>query len=228
MPLRGRAGQGRPTPTMASARAGKPHRILIVEDHFLAGLALTTLIEDQPDLQLVARAETGWQAVSLFEQHLPDLVIMDFRLPEMDGASATAAIKRGHPKARILVLSASEKTDEVRRALEAGAAGYMKKDADGPALLAAIRAVAQGQPYVPEELARRLEEVDAETRLTYREGEILSLVAQGLSNQDVAERLQISEGTVRVHMSHLMLKLGVKRRTEAVALALKRGLVNVE
>jgi two-component system NarL family response regulator len=207
---------------------GKPIRILVVEDHYLAALALSTVISDEPELELVARAETGWEAVSLFTKHKPDLVIMDLRLPDLDGVAATAAILRADPKARVLVLSNSETEEDVRRALAAGAAGYLKKDVQGKILLDAIRGVASGRSYVPSEVAARLEEGDDRSRLTRRELGILQLVAQGRSNDQLAAELGISEGTVRVHMSNILLKLGVKRRTEAVAVALKRGLVRIE
>lgn len=203
-------------------------RVLVAEDHFLARLALTTLIGDEPDLELVGRAETGWQAVALFAKLRPDVTVMDLRMPELDGVAATAALRREHAGARVLVLSNSDAPEDVRRALAAGAAGYLRKDVDGKTLVDAIRRVAAGQSYVPPDLAQRLEEHDDAGQLTRRELDILRLVARGLSNQQLADELGISEGTVRVHMSNIMLKLGVKRRTEAVAVALRRGLVRVD
>lgn len=203
-------------------------RVIVAEDHYLAGLALETLISDHADLELVGRAETGWAAVALYEKHRPDVVIMDLRLPELDGIAATAAIRRADPGARVLVLSNSEAPDDVRRAMAAGASGYLKKDVDGNTLIAAVRAVAGGGNYVQAGLAERLEGESDYAELTRRELDVLRLVAAGRSNQQLADELAISEGTVRVHISNILLKLGVKRRTEAVALALKRGLVRLD
>ena len=200
-------------------------RVLVVEDHFLARLAVTTLIGGEGDMQVVGTAETGWQAVRLYEELKPDVVVMDMKMPEMDGVAATAAICRAAPHACVLALSHYEKEEEIARILDAGARGYLKKDVEGGRLLDAIRRVARGEQYLPPEIARQIEDRDPRGGPTRRQQEILRLIAQGMSNAEIAQALEISEGTVRIHVSNLLFKLGVKRRTEAVAVALKRGLL---
>lgn len=197
--------------------------VLVVEDHHLPRYAITGLLEATGQMKVVAQAESGWQAVSLYRQHRPDVVTMDLRLPELDGISATAAICREYPAARILVLSQYESEDDVARALAAGALGFLRKDVDGATLVQAVRAVAGGQRWLASQLEEQLKECDARSRPTRRELEILQLVFEGLSNQQIADRLGLGLGTVRIHVSHILNKMGVKRRTEAVAVALKRG-----
>lgn len=202
-------------------------RILIVEDHYLARLAVETVVATQPDLQVVGQAENGQQAIELFESLRPDLVIMDLRLPGIDGVAATRSITRQHPQARILLLSHYETKDDVMRALAAGALGYVRKDVKGPALLNAIRLVAEGHKYLPPSLSS--EPADKpQVSLTARETELLQCVFQGLANRDIAQKLGIGEGTVRIHISNILHKLGVKRRTEAVSEALRRGLLRAD
>jgi two-component system NarL family response regulator len=203
-------------------------RIVVVEDHFLARLAVTHLIENEPDMEIVGRAETGWQALATYRRTRPDLVLMDLRLPEMDGVSATEQIRREDPEARVLILSHYDSEEDVRRAVQVGARGYVKKDVDGATLLEAIRTVARGGRYIPASLAEKLAEQAPSSTLTRRELEVLQLVCTGKSNPEIAALLAVTEGTVRIHVSNILTKMGVKRRGEAVALALKRGLVRTE
>lgn len=203
-------------------------RVLLVEDHFLPRFAVATLIEETADMAVVGEAETGWRAVELYRQHRPDVVLMDLRLPEMDGTAATAAITREFPNARILVLSHYESEHDVSGAMRAGARGYLKKDVGAETLLAAIRTVASGGTYIPPAAAAHIDATPAGLALSKREFEILKLVFKGLSNPEIGTSLGISEGTVRVHMGHIMNKLGVKRRTEAVNAALAKGLLRLE
>jgi two-component system, NarL family, response regulator len=203
-------------------------KVVVVEDHFLPRFAVTRLIEDSPDMTVVAEAETGWRAIELYREHRPDVVLMDLRLPELDGTSATAALVREFPDARVLVLSHYESEADVGGAMRAGARGFLKKDVKGETLLGAIREVAAGRSFVPEALADRLAATPPGLALSKRELDILKLVFKGLSNPEIGAALGISEGTVRVHMSNIMNKLGVKRRTEAVNAALGRGLLRVE
>lgn len=205
-----------------------PIRVLIVEDHFLPRFAVTTLINETADVRVIAEAETGWRAVELYRQHRPDLVLMDLRLPEMDGTAATAALTREFPEARVLVLSHYESEEDVGGAMRAGARGFLKKDVKAETLLTAIRAVASGKIWVPDAVAARLNSTPPGFALSKRELDILKLVFKGMSNPEIGAALGISEGTVRVHMSNIMNKLGVKRRTEAVSAALARGLLRVE
>jgi two-component system NarL family response regulator len=203
-------------------------KVLVAEDHFLARLAVTKLIEDDPGITVVAQATSGWQAVDLFRKHAPDIVLMDLRMPDMDGIAATAAICREQPNARVLILSNYENEEDVRRAMAAGARGYIKKDVEGDVLLNAIRMVAAGQKYVPASFGAGKADEGARSPVTARELEILNLIFKGMSNQGIATELSISEGTVRIHVSNILFKLGVKRRTEAVALALKKGLIRTQ
>lgn len=202
-------------------------RILAVEDHFLARLALTTLIGDQPDMEVVGTAESGREALTAYDRLRPDVVLMDLRLPELDGVAATATICKEHPDARVLVLSNYESEEDVERAVAAGARGYAKKDVHGDVLLQAIRQVHAGQRWFPQQAARPADR-GARSNLTPREVEVLDLIFRGRSNREIAEQLAIGEGTVRIHVSNVLLKLGCKRRTEAVAVGLKRGLLRAE
>jgi DNA-binding NarL/FixJ family response regulator len=203
-------------------------KILTVEDHFLARLALSTLIEDQSDMKVLGTAESGREAVEIYDKLQPDLVLMDLRLPEMDGVEATRLICEKDPRARILVVSNYESEQDVSRAVEAGALGYLKKDASGDVLLQAIRCVAKGDRYFPQEMPDKPGDRSPRSTLTPREIEVLDLIFKGRSNREIADMLTIGEGTVRIHVSNVLLKLGVKRRTEAVAVALKRGLLRHE
>lgn len=202
-------------------------KILTVEDHFLARLALSTLIEDQSDMKVVGTAESGREAIDLYEKLAPDLVLMDLRLPEMDGVEATRLICERHRQARILVISNYESEEDVNRAVVAGALGYLKKDVSGDVLLEAIRRVAAGARYFTQEPTERPDR-SARSSLTPREIEVLDLIFKGRSNREIADKLAIGEGTVRIHVSNILLKLGVKRRTEAVAVALRKGLLRAE
>jgi DNA-binding NarL/FixJ family response regulator len=205
-----------------------PIRVLVVDDHFLPRFAVKALLGDEADMQIVGEAQNGWQAVELFKQHRPDVVLMDLRLPEMDGVSAMTAVMREDPEARILVLSHYDSEVDIKRALEAGARGYLRKDTNGEILIEAIRAIASGKRYIPSEIAEKAAEPEARSSLTKRELHILTLIFKGMSNQEIANELEITEGTVRIHVSNILIKLGVKRRTEAVAVALKRGILRPE
>lgn len=202
-----------------------PLRILVVEDHFLARFALVKFLGEATDMLVVAVAETGQQAVELYRSHNPDMVVMDLRMPEMDGVTAIKAIRAIRSDARILVVSHYENTEDVGQALQAGARGFIKKDASGQTLLNAIRRVGMGLTYVPADLAISLAEVRQEEDLTVREREVLEHMFAGQINKDIALALGITEGTVRIHVSNILHKLGASRRTEAVTIALKRGLL---
>ncbi len=207
-------------PTISSPDS--PIRVLIVEDHYLARVAVASVIGSQDDMVVVGEAENGPHAVREYERLLPDLVLMDLRLPGLDGVGATAAICSAHKNAKVLLLSHYETVEDVRKALQAGAKGYLKKDVHGDELVRAIRLVYQGHRYVP--VDAHAEGTNA-TPLTRRELQILEHAFAGKGNQDIALALGISEGTVRIHMSNVLHKLGVRRRAEAVAVALKRGLL---
>jgi DNA-binding NarL/FixJ family response regulator len=203
-------------------------RLLLAEDHFLPRFAVLQLIALESDLEVVGEADTGARAVELYRQLRPDVVLMDVRMPEQDGIAATAAIVKEDPAARVLMLSHYDDEEDVGRALEAGARGYLKKDVGATELLAAIRAVAAGGVHVDARAAEAARLRASDRRLSAREREILTLVGKGASNREIGVALGITEGTVRIHVSHIISKLGVTRRTEAVTAALKRGLLTLD
>lgn len=200
-------------------------RVLIVEDHFIARFGLKGLINDQKDMVVAAEAANGAEAFTKYKESRPDVVLMDLRLPELDGIQATAAICREDPEARVLIFSTYDREDEVARALSAGARGYILKEADGRELLEAVRVVRAGGKYLRPGLAQRLAENAQRERLNARELQILQLMWRGLSNREIADELSLTHGTVRIYVSHVFEKLGVKKRTEAVAVGIERGLI---
>jgi DNA-binding NarL/FixJ family response regulator len=203
-------------------------RIMIVEDHFVVRVGLASIINSQADMITVAEAENGRQAIALFEQHHPDVTLMDLRLPGLGGIEAIAAILDRSPHARIIVLSTFSGTEDVFKALQAGARGYLLKGVKGPELISAIKAVHAGQRTIPSEIAAVLAERIPCSELTSRELEILNLVTKGFLNKEIAESLSISEGTVRVHISNVLMKLGCSDRAQAVSEAIRRGIVRTD
>ncbi len=203
-------------------------RIMIVEDHFVVRVGLAAIINSQADMMTVAEAGNGRQAVELFEQHQPDVTLMDLRIPGLNGIEAIAAITRKFPRARIIVLTSFSGDEDIFRALQAGARGYLLKDVKGQELLDTIRAVHAGQRPLPPEIASRLAERIHRSELSPRELEILRLIAKGHSNKEIAAELAISEGIVRVHASNIFSKLECGDRAQAVAEAYQRGIIYVE
>lgn len=203
-------------------------RVMVVDDHFVVRVGLAGTINVEHDLEVVAEAKDGVQALEMFRRHQPDVTLMDLRLPGMGGDEATAAIRREFPKARIIVLSTYDGDDNIHRALQAGAQGYLLKTALHNELLKAIRAVHAGRKYLPAELASQLA-TRAETEdLSPREIEVLRQIAQGRSNKEIAAALFISEATVKSHVIHILGKLGVNDRTLAVTSAVQRGIIVLE
>jgi DNA-binding NarL/FixJ family response regulator len=202
-------------------------RILIVDDHYLVRLGLVALIHTKDDMQVVAEASDGKQAVALYEKHGPDLVLMDTRMPIKDGIEAMVEIRKGHPQARILMLTAFEGDVDIRRALEAGACGYVLKRSTSEVLIPAIRAVARGEHWVPAEIATKLDAKKSFESLTLREVEVLKQLAKGLGDKQIAEVLAITEYTARDHLKNIRAKLRVADRTEAVTVALQRGIIHL-
>ncbi|HEX4809965.1 MAG TPA: response regulator transcription factor [Bryobacteraceae bacterium] len=205
----------------------EPIRILVVEDHHVVRQGLVALIRTIPDMTVVAEAADGLQAVDLFGQHRPDIAIMDLRLPLMSGVEAIAAIRRGYPNARIIVLTTFEGDEDIFRALQAGARGYLLKDMFGDELMEAIRAVHAGKTRIPAPVAQRLAERMGGPSLTGRELEVLRLIVDGMSNKEIGGRLFISEATVKTHINSILSKLGVSDRTQAATTALQRGIVHL-
>lgn len=200
-------------------------RVLVVEDHFLARFALVGFLGDQSDMQVVGKAESGSEAITLFREQRPDVVLMDLVLPDLDGFSAIEAIRREDARARILVLSNVASEEDIHRALRAGARGYLRKDTSGDTLIEAIRRVHAGERYFPPEVAALIADRSVKSDLTARERDVLRLLVSGVSNKEIADALALRESTVRIYVSNVLVKLGAKTRTEAAMIALRRGLV---
>jgi DNA-binding NarL/FixJ family response regulator len=207
----------------ASARI----RILSVDDHPLLREGVAAIINSQPDMAVVATASSGREGIDSFRQHRPDVTLMDLRLPDLSGIDALIAIRTEYPEARILMLTTFNGDVDIQRALRAGAYGYILKSTPRKELLEAIRKVHAGQRIVPPEVAEQLAEHLSGESLSDREIEVLRHIAGGNRNKDIAEKLFISEETVKVHVKHIMEKLGANDRTQAMAIAARRGIIHL-
>lgn len=205
-----------------------PARILVVDDHFMVRMGLSSSLNVEADMQVIAEAGSGDAALDAYRKHHPNLVLMDVRLPGMSGADAVAAIIHEFPDARILMLSTHSGEEEIYRSLQAGARGYILKSAMREELLRAIREVCEGKRYLDPAVAPLLAERLSHRSLTSRELEVLKMVASGLGNKEIAAALNIAEVTVKLHVSHVLEKLNVKDRTEAATVALRRGIISLE
>jgi DNA-binding NarL/FixJ family response regulator len=202
-------------------------RVFSVDDHPLLREGIAAIINSQPDMTLVAQASNGRDALQRFREHLPDVTLMDLRLPDMSGIDTVIAIRTEFADARIMMLTTFEGDAEIQRALKAGARGYVLKNTPPKDLVEAIRQVHAGKKRIPPDVAAHLAEHLSDEALTDREIDVLSHVAHGNRNRDIAERLFISEETVKVHMKHIMEKLGASDRTQAVAIAIRRGIIHL-
>jgi len=202
-------------------------RVLSIDDHPLVREGLAALINDQPDMRIVGQGSTGHEAIKLFRDLQPDVALMDVRLPDISGIDAMITIRSEFPEARVLIVTSSEGDVEMQRALQGGARGYMLKSMPPKELLDAIRKVHAGKKAIPTEIATHLANHMSDEALTSREVEILQQVAEGNRNRDIAERLFISEGTVKVHIKHIMEKLGANDRTQAITIAVRRGIIHL-
>lgn len=206
----------------------KPTRILLVDDHYVVRMGLRAIIEMEPGLALVGEAENGSIAVELFRRHQPDVVLMDLRMPGMDGIKATCLIRAEFPQARVIMLTTYDGHEDIHRALSAGAQGYVLKNAPGEDLVRAIQTVCAGQRYLPLVVQRRLKERPPCSDLSQRELEVMQLVVKGLSNKELADQLNITEHTAKSHLKNILGKLNVRDRTEAATLALQQGIVRLD
>jgi DNA-binding NarL/FixJ family response regulator len=201
-------------------------RILSVDDHPLLREGIAAVINSQSDMQLVADAANAQDAILQFRKNRPDVTLMDLRLPDMSGVDTTIAIRKEFPGARIILLTTFEGDVEIQRALEAGARGYLLKSTPPKELLEVIREVHAGKKRIPSQIAARLAEHLSDEDLTTREIEVLRQIAEGNRNRDIGEKLFITEETVKVHVKHIMEKLGASDRTQAVAIAIRRGIIH--
>lgn len=202
-------------------------RALVADDHFIVRNGLAAIIGAEPGMQVIAQAADGEQAVELYEQHRPDVVLMDLRMPVKTGAEAIAQIRRAHPGAHILVVTASTGDADIRRALALGVHGYVFKNTSGESLIRAIRAAAAGERWIPPDVAESLARQAGSGTLTARETEVLREIAKGLANKEIATRLAISEYTVKDHLKNILNKLHAAARTEAVTTAVQRGIIEL-
>ncbi|MHB9131215.1 MAG: response regulator [Armatimonadota bacterium] len=203
-------------------------RILIADDHPVVREGLSALINRRPDMTVVAEASNGREAVALYFQHRPDVTLVDLRMPEMEGLDVIIAIRREHPGARLIILTTFDHDEDIFRGLRAGAKAYLLKDAPRDELLACLRAVHNGKTVIPPAIAAKLAGHMSTSDLTPRELEVLQVLADGRSNKEIADQLSISEGTVKTHINALLRKLDAADRTQAVTIALKRGILRLE
>jgi DNA-binding NarL/FixJ family response regulator len=201
--------------------------ILVADDHFIVRMGLIALVNTEPSMVIVGEAADGCQAVELFGKHKPDLVLMDLRMPIKDGIEATIEIRSHDPNARVLMLTTFDGDTDIYKALQAGAQGYVLKNATGQELIPAIQAVASGQRWIPKEIAKRLASRKLFEELTQREVQVLQLLVKGLANKQIGEHLNISEHTVKDHLKSVFGKLQVEDRTEAVTAAIQRGIIHL-
>jgi len=204
-----------------------PIRILIAEDHLIARVGLKTIISMQPDMQVIAEAANGAQAVELYRKHAPDITLMDVRMPGMSGVEAAISIRAEFPQARIIALSTYGGDEDIRRALHAGVRSYLTKDVLHDELIRAIRAVHGGSTYLPPVVAAALEASVYPADLSAREFEVLELIVKGYGNKQIAYELGIAEHTVKNHVKNILSKLGADDRTQAATAAIQRGIIHL-
>jgi two-component system, NarL family, response regulator len=203
-------------------------RIIVADDHAVVRQGLATIVKNHPGFALLGEAKDGNEAVALWSQHRPDLGLFDLRMPNMDAVAAIEAIRLVEPEARIIILTTYDGDEDIFRALRAGAKGYMLKDATLEQITACIEAVHAGRAYIPPPIAEKLAHRVSFDTLSERERTVLNNMAQGLANKEIAIEMDIALATVKFHVNNLMSKLGVSSRTEAIAIAAKRGLIRLD
>jgi two-component system NarL family response regulator len=204
-----------------------PIRILVAEDHLVARVGVTAIVNMQPDMTVVAEAANGQQAVDLYRRHLPDVALLDLRMPVMGGTEAAAAIRAEFPQARMIALTTYGGDEDIRRALAAGMLAYLTKDVLHDELLNAIRAVNDGRRYLPPSVAAALAAQVPRPDLSARELQVLELIVRGLANKQIGYTLTIAEHTVKNHVKNILSKLGVQDRTQAATAAIQRGIIHL-
>jgi len=202
-------------------------RILVAEDHLVARVGVTTIVNMQPDMTVVAEAANGQQAVELYRQHVPDVALLDMRMPILDGVAAAKAIRGEFPGARMIALTTYGGDEDIRRALAAGVQAYLTKDVLHDELLKAIRAVHAGQTYLPAVVAAALAAQIPRPDLSAREIQVLALIVQGQANKQIAYSMSIAEHTVKNHVKNILSKLAVQDRTQAATVAIQRGIIHL-
>src|SRR5581483_11329858 len=205
----------------------KPIRILVVDDHFMVRMGLSSSLNVEPDIAVVAEAGTGEEAIDVYRSVRPTLVLMDLRLPGVSGIDCTAALVREFPDACILILSTHSSEEDIFRAIQAGAQGYIIKSIVREELLRAVREIHRGAQYFDSIAASHIAERQSHRSLSSREVDVLRLVAKGFGNREIAQTLDIAEVTVKLHVSHVLEKLDVKDRTQAATVALQRGIISL-
>jgi len=215
-------------PAESAAAPPAPARVLLVDDHALLRMGVANIINHEPDLVVVAEAGEGVAAIAAYEEHRPDVTLLDLRMPMMEGVEVVRQIRQRDPNALVIVLTTYDTDDEISRALKAGAKAYVLKDISADALVNCIRDVLAGKTYLAPAAAAKLAEGVTRVQLTPREMAALKLVADGKANKEIASALDISERTVKTHLAHLFEKLGATSRTEAVKVATRRGLVRLD
>jgi DNA-binding NarL/FixJ family response regulator len=200
-------------------------RVFSVDDHPLVREGIAAIINSQSDMRMVAQASSGHEAIGAFRQHQPDVTLMDLRLPDRSGIDTLITLRTEFPRARVIMLTTFGGDVEVQRALKAGARGYLLKSTPPGKLVESIRQVYAGEKVIPQEVAARLAEHVGDEALTERETEVLGQLSGGNQNRDIAKRLFIAEETVKVHLKHIMDKLGARDRTQAVAIGVRRGII---
>lgn len=206
----------------------KPFRVLIVDDHSLMRVGLVTSLSLDPEISVVAEASTGRQALELYARHKPDVVLMDFRLPDMNGDEVISALCAQFPDAKVMAVSTYDSQEYIYRCVQAGARAYLSKNVVLEELLRAIRLVCSGQNYLPPVIASRLVERLHAPQLSPRESAVLQLMAKGSTNKEIAQALSIAETTVKDHVSNILIKLKATDRTQASTIAIQRGLVHLD
>jgi two-component system, NarL family, response regulator len=204
-----------------------PIRVLIADDHAIVRNGLVRMVELTDGMEVIAEAGTGIEAVALFRQHQPDVTLMDLRMPELNGVEAIVAIRQEFPTARVAILTTYDTDEDIFRGLQAGAKGYLLKDSKMSELLDAIRTLHTGHRYIPPAVGAKLAERMSQPQLSDRELDVLRLMSSGKTNLEMCDDLCISESTIKFHINNIFNKLGVSDRTQAVVIAIKRGIANL-